>query len=151
MTLPVEQTNVWTKTWADHLWAPTFSIFTTYNAVSLRLRSFYFVSFERKPWLASGLTLVGRGMWPGCIYADVQDMTIIELAVIRGTCCTTEHSGDYDSVTACKLLVENGKQYQSCWAGFFWTGLSPWMLLNLTPKHFIFGLNSVRCILILYE
>ncbi|XP_060884784.1 inositol polyphosphate multikinase [Labrus mixtus] len=32
-------------------------------------------------------------MWPGCIYAAVQDMKIIELALLREPCFTTGHDG----------------------------------------------------------
>lgn len=44
------------------------------------------------------LTVVGSGMWPGCIYAAVQDMKIIELALLLEPCFTAGHSGGYDSV-----------------------------------------------------
>ncbi|GAA6226513.1 inositol polyphosphate multikinase [Lates japonicus] len=36
-------------------------------------------------------------MWPGCIYAAVQDMKIIESALLREPCFTTGHSGGNDS------------------------------------------------------
>lgn len=93
-------------------------------------------------------------MWPGCIYAALRDMKIIELALLRGPCFTTEHSRDYDSVTVCKcgccwsktansaeaaVLVSPGPDYfHECFS-------------TSRPNILCLGLDYVRCVIILCE
>lgn len=63
------------------------------------LQLFYFGNRERKSCVVVlVLRLVGSGMWLGCIYAAVQDMKIIESALLQECCFTTGHSGGYHSV-----------------------------------------------------
>lgn len=40
-------------------------------------------------------------MWPGCIYAAVQEMKTIELALLREPCFCTGHRVGNDSVAVC--------------------------------------------------
>lgn len=99
-------------------------------------------------------SLVGRGMWPGCIYAAVQDMKIIELALLREPCFTTEHSGGYDSGTVCKCSCCWPKTVNSTEAAVpVSSGLDYFHECFSTsrPNNLCAGVHSVLCVIKLCE
>lgn len=66
------------------------------TSVACWIRCFYFVISERKSYLTGlSVTLFGRGMLPGCIYATGEGMKISDFVLLRHSCFTAEHNGGY--------------------------------------------------------